>query len=79
MRRLEFLDWSCLTVGALGWGQIQIANSNNLTINPRYSRQHWMLELCQIMLDFYPREITKISERIQRFENDKNLLACEGG
>lgn len=21
---IEFLDWSCLTIGALGWGQIQI-------------------------------------------------------
>lgn len=24
---IEFLSWDCLTVGALGWGQIQIANS----------------------------------------------------
>ena len=23
---IEFLDWECLTVGALGWGQLQIAN-----------------------------------------------------
>jgi hypothetical protein len=22
---IEFLDWDCLTMGALGWGQIQIA------------------------------------------------------
>ena len=27
---IEFLDWRCLTIGALGWGQIQIANSNNM-------------------------------------------------
>lgn len=26
---IEMLDWDCLTIGALGWGQIQIANSNN--------------------------------------------------
>jgi len=25
---IEFLGWNCLTIGALGWGQIQIANSN---------------------------------------------------
>jgi len=25
---IEFLSWDCLTIGALGWGQIQIANSN---------------------------------------------------
>lgn len=31
---IEFLDWDCLTIGALGWGQIQIANSNRIGINP---------------------------------------------
>ncbi|MYA92027.1 MAG: hypothetical protein F4Y30_01200, partial [Chloroflexi bacterium] len=24
---IEYLDWRCLTIGALGWGQIQIRNS----------------------------------------------------
>lgn len=24
---IEHLDWSCLTIGTLGWGQIQIANA----------------------------------------------------
>jgi hypothetical protein len=27
-----------------------------------------MLELCDVMLDFYPREITKIGNRIGYFE-----------
>ena len=27
---IEFLGWDCLTVGALGWGQIQIANNRQL-------------------------------------------------
>ena len=36
---IEFLDWECLTVGALGWGQIQIANSNNIKLIDRYSRK----------------------------------------
>jgi hypothetical protein len=65
---IEFLGWSCLTVGALGWGQIQIANANNITINPQYSRKQWMLEFCDVMLSFYPREIAKIGERMIRFE-----------
>ena len=25
---IEYFDWSCLTIGALGWGQIQLINSN---------------------------------------------------
>ena len=66
---IEFLDWECLTVGALGWGQIQIANSNNIQTVPQNSRKEWMLQLCDVMMAFYPREIEKISERIQRFEN----------
>jgi hypothetical protein len=49
-------------------GQIQIANSNFVTINPEYSRKTWMLEFCEAMLEFYPKEISKISERVTRFE-----------
>ncbi len=64
---IEFLDWSCLTVGALGWGQIQIANANNIRVNDRYSRKQWMLHLCDAMLEFYPKEIAKIRDRVERF------------
>lgn len=65
---IEFLDWECLTIGALGWGQIQLANANNIQIVPQNSRREWMLQLCDKMRYFYPREIEKITERIQRFE-----------
>lgn len=68
---IEFLDWGCLTVGALGWGQIQIANSNYITIRPHYSRKKWMLDLCDVMLQFYPKEIGKIHDRIEYFERVK--------
>lgn len=64
---IEFLDWSCLTVGALGWGQIQIANSNHISVRPGYSRKKWMLELCDIMLEFYPKEVLKIEARVEHF------------
>ena len=68
---IEFMDWSCLTVGALGWGQIQIANSNVVKINHGYSRKKWMLQFCDIMLDFYPKEINKIKDRQDRFADVK--------
>ena len=68
---IEFLGWDCLTVGALGWGQIQIANSNFIRVNHGYSRKEWMLNLCEIMFDFYPKEIQKIQERIGRFQEVK--------
>jgi hypothetical protein len=64
---IEFLGWDCLTIGALGWGQIQIANSNVITVNPGYSRKQWMLELCDTLAEFYPREISKIENRLSHF------------
>ncbi len=65
---IEFLKWDCLTVGALGWGQIQIANAHHVQVNPENSRKKWMLELCETMLEFYPREVLKIGDRVTRFE-----------
>lgn len=65
---IEFYMWDCLTIGALGWGQIQIANSNQISIREQYPRKKWMLEFCDVLLDFYPREIGKINLRIERFE-----------
>jgi hypothetical protein len=64
---IEFLSWDCLTIGALGWGQIQIANSNFISIKAEYSRKAWMIELCDNLLDFYPREINKINQRTDYF------------
>ena len=68
---IEFLSWDCLTVGALGWDQIQIANSTNILVNHQYSRKQWMLQLCEVMLEFYPKEIAKIGDRLRRFEEIK--------
>lgn len=65
---IEFLDWECLTIGALGWGQIQIANSNKISTNEGYSRKKWMIELCDSLLEFYPKEIAKIHERVDHFK-----------
>ncbi len=68
---IEFLSWDCLTLGALGWGQIQIANSNYITVAPKNSRRKWMLELCDNLFEFYPKEISKITERIKHFKKVK--------
>lgn len=65
---IEFFGWDCLTIGALGWGQIQIANANVVNIIPKNSRKKWMLELCDTLLEFYPKEIGKITKRIEHFK-----------
>ena len=76
---IEFLGWDCLTIGALGWGQIQIGNSNRITIKPRYSRTAWMIEFCDTMLEFYPKEIAKIDGRIERFKKIRAEWAKRDG
>jgi hypothetical protein len=68
---IEFLSWKCLTIGALGWGQIQIANSDRIVVTPQYSRRKWMLELCDTLFEFYPHEISKIGRRIDYFKKVK--------
>ena len=70
---IEFLSWDCLTVGALGWGQIQIANSNHIVVSHGQSRKEWMLSLCEAMLSFYPKEILKIQGRIKKFNSVRDF------
>ena len=50
---IEFLSWECLTIGALGWGQIQIANSNKIVITPSNNRKAWMIYLCYTLFLFF--------------------------
>lgn len=70
---IEFISWDCLTLGALGWGQIQIANSNKIDLLPKNSRKKWMLDLCDNLFEFYPREIEKIKHRISYFRKVKKF------
>jgi len=69
---IDFFSWDCLTIGALGWGQIQIANANKIILNPGYSRKKWMLELCDVLFEFYPREVEKVKGRIEYFKKVKS-------
>lgn len=68
---IEAFGWECLTLGALGWGQIQIANANNIIINKEFNRKSWMLKLCESIEAFYDEEISKIGERKQWFNEIK--------
>lgn len=70
-KRIESFDWSCLTLGSLGWGQIQITNANNLSFVKDTSRKAWMLSLCDRLATFYDEEIGKIGERKLWFVNHK--------
>ena len=65
---IEFIKWDCLTLGALGWGQIQIANANTVLLDDRCTRKRWMLDLCDRLDLFYPAEILKIKKRLNYFK-----------
>ena len=65
---IEWIEWDCLAIGALGWGQIQIADSARVVVNRHLSRQPWETQLCDALLRFYPTEINKIRGRIEFVE-----------
>ena len=65
---IKWIEWDCLTIGALGWGQIQIADSARVVVNRHPSRQQWETQLRDALLRFYPTEINKIRGRIDFVE-----------
>lgn len=67
LRPIEELSWDCLTLGNLGWGQIQILNANRIILNTE-PRAQWMVEMCNRLDAFYDAEIDKINGRKQWFE-----------
>jgi hypothetical protein len=65
---IEHVRWTCLRLGALGAGQLQLANSKSLDLDPAQTRKAWMVELCDALLVFWPNEIVKINRRIAKFK-----------
>jgi hypothetical protein len=74
---IEFLDWGCLRLGALGWAQIQIANASNIIIKHNL-RKEWMIQMCDKLSDFYLKEINKANKRIEYFRTIKNNWINKG-
>lgn len=68
---IESFDWNCLTIGALGCGQIQIRNANNIAFDPDSTRKKWMLGLCTKLETFYDKEIEKINKRKKEFQESE--------
>jgi hypothetical protein len=51
-----------------GLGTIQIANANRIIVKPQNQRKGWMLQLCEELFEYYPREIAKITDRMEYFK-----------
>jgi hypothetical protein len=62
---IEFYDWDCLTLGALGSGQIQIRKASDITEVENNSRKDWMLEFFERLDEFYVNEADKTVKRLK--------------
>lgn len=65
---IEKLDWDCLCIGALGNGQIQIKNSNNIVFNYTQTREEWLAGLKKHIQSFLEKEEKKILKLKKYFD-----------
>ena len=75
---VEWLSWDSLTLGLLGWGQLQFKTTGSYKLVDRQNRAEWMTELCDQLLAFYPREISKMVEtRLTFFQRAREKWASK--
>ena len=63
VKSIEQIDWSCLTIGNLGKGQLQITNMNDISFNDFLSRKDWMERLSYDVIIYYRSLINKIETK----------------
>ena len=61
---IEYFSWNCLTIGALGVGQLQIRKASTIVTHIKNSRKDWMREFAETLMLFYAKEISKASRRL---------------
>lgn len=69
---VEFFAWDCLTIGALGIGQLQIKRASRVIKVIKNSRKNWMREFSEHLMIFYAKETSKTAKRLT---NAADLLA----
>jgi len=62
------LDWSILSIGALGKGQLQIKDANKKLLFTNMGKDEWFEILKTKVLEFYKKEILKIEKEIKLWE-----------
>jgi len=65
---IEWFDWSCLRIGALGWGQLQFRSASDIRINRSQTRKDWLRSFAGELREHYAREENKIKERLNYLE-----------
>jgi len=56
---VENIEFDCLTIGALGKGQIQLRNSNRVCLNFQVTRQQFLKSLYTKLMGYYDKQINK--------------------
>ena len=66
---IEWFRWSCLGIGALGWGQIQLKEASRIEVDRTQTRQSWLYEFVERLQNHYAREKAKVDERLRYVED----------
>jgi hypothetical protein len=65
---IEWFDWDCLRIGALGWGQLQFQSASDIRINRSQTRKDWLRTFVGELREHYAKEEDKIKERLDYVE-----------
>ena len=61
---IEWFDWECLRIGALGWGQLQFRSASHVRVNRSQTRKDWLRSFAAELREHYAKEENKIKERL---------------
>lgn len=62
------LDWSILTIGSLGKGQLQIKDANKNLLFTNIGKEEWFEILKTKVIDFYNKELSKINKELKLWQ-----------
>jgi len=65
---IEWFEWNCLRIGALGWGQLQFRNAADIQVDRGQTRKKWLRSFTGELREHYAREQGKIEERLEYLE-----------
>lgn len=69
---VEWISWKNLSIGQLGWGQLQLKNPMDIQLDSTQDRIGWYCKFCRKVIDFYENERQKGYKRQGHF---RGLLA----
>jgi len=65
---IEWFDWNCLRIGALGWGQLQFRSASDIGVNRSQTRRDWLRSFARELKQHYAKEEAKIRGRLAYLE-----------